>query len=55
MKAALEHLVRCCHGDERPDCPILDSLSNGNTGVQIEGTPPATARRGKVAAGRRAS
>lgn len=27
MKATLAHLVHCCHGDERPDCPILDSLA----------------------------
>ena len=27
MKASLEHLVHCCRGDERPDCPILDSLA----------------------------
>ncbi len=27
MKATLEHLVQCCHGDERPDCPILDTLA----------------------------
>ncbi|MEO6280188.1 Cu(I)-responsive transcriptional regulator [Roseateles sp.] len=27
MKATLEHLVRCCHGDERPDCPIIDMLA----------------------------
>jgi MerR family copper efflux transcriptional regulator len=27
MKATLEHLAHCCHGDERPDCPILDSLA----------------------------
>ena len=27
MKATLEHLVHCCHGDDRPDCPILDRLS----------------------------
>jgi len=26
MKATLEHLVQACHGDERPDCPILDTL-----------------------------
>ncbi|HEB90846.1 MAG TPA: Cu(I)-responsive transcriptional regulator, partial [Deltaproteobacteria bacterium] len=24
MKAALEHLAGKCHGDERPDCPILE-------------------------------
>lgn len=27
MKATLEHLVHCCRGDERPDCPILDELA----------------------------
>jgi MerR family copper efflux transcriptional regulator len=26
MKATLEHLVTCCHGDSRPDCPIIDAL-----------------------------
>lgn len=26
IKATLEHLVHCCHGDDRPDCPIIDSL-----------------------------
>lgn len=29
MKATLQNLVQCCHGDERPDCPILDQLANG--------------------------
>jgi len=29
MKATLQHLVQCCHGDDRPDCPILDSLAGG--------------------------
>lgn len=27
MKNALSHLISCCHGDERPDCPILESLA----------------------------
>ena len=27
MKRTLTHLVHCCHGDDRPDCPILDSLA----------------------------
>ena len=27
MKSELTRLVSCCHGDERPDCPILDSLA----------------------------
>ena len=27
MKAALQPLIDCCHGDDRPDCPILDDLA----------------------------
>ncbi|MDF1484420.1 Cu(I)-responsive transcriptional regulator [Ramlibacter sp. H39-3-26] len=27
MKRTLEHLARCCHGDQRPDCPILEELA----------------------------
>jgi MerR family copper efflux transcriptional regulator len=29
MKRTLQHLVHGCHGDERPDCPILDDLAGG--------------------------
>ena len=29
MRRTLEHLVERCHGDERPDCPILDELAGG--------------------------
>jgi MerR family copper efflux transcriptional regulator len=28
--ATLEHLAEHCHGDDRPDCPILDDLSHGS-------------------------
>lgn len=27
MHSTLSHLVHCCHGDARPDCPILDDLA----------------------------
>ena len=27
MKSALEHLVHGCRGDDRPDCPIIESLA----------------------------
>jgi MerR family copper efflux transcriptional regulator len=30
--ATLEHLVDACHGDHRPDCPILDGLADGAPG-----------------------
>ena len=29
MRSTLEHLARTCHGDGRPDCPILDDLASG--------------------------
>ena len=29
MLRTLEHLTANCHGDGRPDCPILDELSSG--------------------------
>lgn len=28
MKATLLHLVRCCRGDERPECPIIETLES---------------------------
>lgn len=27
MKSELEHLAHCCHGDQRPECPILEKLA----------------------------
>jgi MerR family copper efflux transcriptional regulator len=32
MKSTLQHLVHCCHGDDRPDCPIIDSLAGHEVG-----------------------
>ena len=29
MQRSLEALARQCHGDDRPDCPILDDLAGG--------------------------
>ena len=28
MKSTLQHLVHGCHGDERPDCPIIETLES---------------------------
>lgn len=36
MRCSLEHLAASCHGDERPDCPILGGL---------EGSPAAPSKR----------
>ena len=30
MRRALEQLAAACHGDDRPDCPILDRLEGDN-------------------------
>lgn len=27
MRSTLEKLVKACHGDHRPDCPILDDIA----------------------------
>lgn len=40
MKAALEHFVHSCHGDDRPECPILEGLA-GAAAV----APPTTAKK----------
>jgi Cu(I)-responsive transcriptional regulator len=28
MRKTLQHLVHCCSGDDRPDCPILEELAS---------------------------
>jgi len=40
MKRTLEHLGAHCHGDERPDCPILDDLAANS----VDAPPPVDAR-----------
>lgn len=32
MAKALKHLAATCHGDERPDCPIIAELAHGDLG-----------------------
>lgn len=31
LRRTLEHLVESCHGDDRPDCPILEDIARKNT------------------------
>jgi MerR family transcriptional regulator, copper efflux regulator len=31
MVKTLEHLAHNCHGDQRPECPILDDLASANS------------------------
>ena len=37
MKRTLERLADCCHGDHRPDCPILEEL--GSPPVELSSPP----------------
>lgn len=37
MQRTLQHLIHCCHGDERPDCPILDDLAGLHDEVHAGG------------------
>jgi hypothetical protein len=30
IAGTLSHLIEHCHGDERPECPILDALEQGD-------------------------
>jgi len=41
VMAALQNLVSCCHGDARPDCPILEELAGGLPGGADEVPPDA--------------
>lgn len=50
MKATLEHLIHCCHGDDRPNCPIIETLARDNLPVAIA----AYARGTGLQSGRRA-
>ncbi len=49
MKSTLEHLVHCCHGDDRPECPILDVLAS-NEPVAAGRSRARTGVRRKVVA-----
>ena len=40
MKASLEHLVSCCSGDDRPDCPILDGLAREPAAAAVDAAAP---------------
>ncbi|MCE8018201.1 Cu(I)-responsive transcriptional regulator [Halomonas sp. MCCC 1A17488] len=36
MRRTLEHLVKHCHGDERPECPILGDLAAESLEMEAE-------------------
>ncbi|WP_144183671.1 Cu(I)-responsive transcriptional regulator [Elioraea rosea] len=49
MAATLTRLAEHCHGDDRPDCPILDDLADGRAPL----SPSSGEARPRYAAARR--
>ncbi len=51
MRRTLVHLVDRCHGDDRPDCPILEGLAGEEKGAAANDSPccdePAPAKMKK--------
>ena len=41
MRGTLQHLIARCHGDDRPDCPIIDELASPSASE----TSPAKRKR----------
>ncbi len=39
MIATLENLAKRCHGDDRPDCPIIEGLAENGDGVPVGAKP----------------
>lgn len=37
MRRTLEHLIECCRGDHRPQCPILEELEGVETSAIVPG------------------
>lgn len=49
MKSTLQHLVHCCHGDDRPECPILEGLARREPVVPGPRHPAGVVARKRVA------
>jgi len=45
IRDALAHLARHCHGDDRPDCPILEDLSTAESSAVPRVRRPALHRQ----------
>ncbi len=52
MKATLQHLVHCCNGDDRPDCPIIATLADGSSVGAQRGSQTKPRRRDELKSGR---
>ena len=48
IRGTLSQLVECCHGDERPECPILDDLASGLAAPADAAPQPACHKAARV-------
>lgn len=48
MTKTLKHLANNCHGDNRPDCPIIEGFAEGS--LSIDATPSRDGRKFGTAA-----
>ncbi|MCW5749237.1 MAG: Cu(I)-responsive transcriptional regulator [Alphaproteobacteria bacterium] len=49
MSRTLRHLAQHCHGDQRPECPILDDLAEAKPDVTVARQAPVARRRSPAA------
>lgn len=52
MVGTLSHLAQCCHGDARPDCPILEELAT-SPAMPSQMPEPAAAQQRPAPSGRK--
>ncbi len=50
MAGTLKHLARTCHGDERPDCPIIETLASDEAADRRTRPAPKFGALGKPSA-----
>lgn len=55
MKDTLEHLVDCCRGDERPDCPIISTLADEELALESRARPTGRHAKAGLRSGRPAT
>ncbi len=50
MKRVLQHLIHCCHGDDRPDCPILQEIAGERSVTDLDRAPTRARRGNRISA-----
>lgn len=50
MISTLENLAKRCHGDDRPDCPIIEGLAENESGLSARARPRRFGKVGELRA-----